>query len=250
MIDEDLQELVNFRNEISAPDEETTRRVYARVTQPRRARRSRSSALKRPRSRRLAVAFAAAVVLVPPAVAFGGKLANLFQGAPPTPAVSTAYQTLNRVADEAVQKGFTAKLPQVDVSKIHGVIQIQTADGPEDLWTAPNTDGGQCSFVDFPDDRATASGQLGNGTCDTATPPASRVTFNEFWTRSHPSLLTVYGRVYADASTVKVTLAGGSTITLPFAEGFFLGSLDNAASVTTVTAYDAAGNQTATWVKP
>lgn len=250
MIDEDLQELVDFRNEISAPDEETTRCVYARVTQQGRARPSRSRASNRQRSRRLAIAFAAAVVLVPSAVAFGGRLANLFQGAPPTPAVSTAYQRLNRLADEAVQKGFAAALPQADVSKIHGVIRIQTADGPVELWTAPNTDGGQCSFVDFTDDPATASGQLGNGTCDTATPPASRVTFSEFWTRSHPSLLTVYGRVYADASSVEITLADGSKITLPVAEGFFLGSLDNGVSVTTVTAYDAAGKQAATWAKP
>lgn len=250
MIDDDLQELVDFRNAISSPDEETTRRVYARVTQRQHARRSRSAPLKRPRSRRLVIAFAAAVVLVPPAVAFAGRLADLFQGAPPTPAVATFYQRLNRTADEAVKNGLTARLPQADVSKIHGVIQVETADGPVELWTAPNADGGQCSFVDFADDAATASGQPGNGTCDTATPPASRVAVMGFWVRAHPSLVTVYGRVYADASTVEITLADSSMITLPVAEGFFLGSLGHGASVSAVTAYDAAGNQTATWVKP
>jgi hypothetical protein len=134
MIDDDLRELISFRDEVAAPDEATTRRVYARVTQHPDRLRSHSFPEKRRFSRRLAIALAAAAVaVVPPAVAFGGKLANLFQGTPPTPAVSTAYQTLNRVADKATRQGFAAKFPTADLGQLHGVIEITTSDGPEDL---------------------------------------------------------------------------------------------------------------------
>ena len=67
-----------------------------------------------------------------------------------------------------------AKLATADLSKLHGVIEMTTADGPVDLWTAPNDRGGQCWFVDFADDPASASGQAGSGSCDEATPPATK----------------------------------------------------------------------------
>jgi hypothetical protein len=144
------------------------------------------------------------------------------------------------------------------VSEAHGVIQIQTADGPEDLWAAPNDQGGQCSFIDFANHppgtdahnvvemgRGDSSGNgivpgVGFGTCDTATPPASNITFRELTWGQHPSLVTVYGRVYVDAATVQLTLADGSTANLPVVEGLFLGSFDKGTKVRQVTAYDKA----------
>ena len=50
---------------------------------------------------------------------------------------------------------------------------------------------------------------------------------------------------YVGAATVQLTLADGSTATLPVVEGLFLGSLDKGTKVAQVTAYDKAGNRVA-----
>jgi hypothetical protein len=64
--------------------------------------------------------------------------------------------------------------------------------------------------------------------------------------------LTVWGTVFVDAATVRVTLASGSTLKLPIVERLFLGSLTggqdsltNGEKVDKVTAFDAAGNEVA-----
>ena len=69
---------------------------------------------------------ALALLLVPTAVALRGQIADLFQGTPAPPAVSTSFESSNKIADLATQKGFGARFPHADVSKAHGVIQIQT----------------------------------------------------------------------------------------------------------------------------
>jgi hypothetical protein len=119
----------------------------------------------------------------------------------------------------------------VDASKAHGVIEIQTADGPQDLWAAPNDQGGVCWFIDFANDPAQNGVQPGFGNCETSTtPPPSNMTIDvPGWAVTHPSLSTFDGRVYVDAATVQLTLADGSTANLPVVEGFFLGSLDTSA---------------------
>jgi len=183
---------------------------------------------------------------VPTAVALRGQIADLFQGTPAPPAVLTTFEDFNRFADATIREGFARQSPHADVSKAHGVIEIQTADGPQDLWAAPNDQGGLCWFIDFANDRASPNGHPGFGTCDTSTPPASKIEFEgPAWTLAHPSLYTVDGHVYVDAATVQLTLADGSTATLPLAEGLFLGSLDKGEKVTQVTAYDDAGTKVA-----
>jgi hypothetical protein len=59
--------------------------------------------------------------------------------------------------------------------------------------------------------------------------------------------MTAYGRVYVDAARVELTLDDGSTRSLPVVEGFFLASHAKTDKVTRVTAYDAAGNEVATF---
>lgn len=187
-----------------------------------------------------------ALLLVPTAVALRGQIADLFQGTPAPPAVSTSFEGFNRLPDAAIRDGFARRFPRADVSKAHGVIEVQTADGPQDLWAAPNDQGGLCWFIDFANDQPSANGQPGYGACDRARPPASDIALEgPGWTLSHPSLSTVDGRVYTDATTVQLTLADGSTRTLPVIEGLFLGSLDKDASVTRVTAYDKNGREVA-----
>ena len=120
------------------------------------------------RRRYAALAVAAlALLLVPTAVALRGQIAELFQGTPAPPAVSTSFEGLNRFADATIRAGFARQAPHADVSKAHGVIEIQTADGPQDLWAAPNDEGGVCWFIDFANDQPS-----GNVNQDSA--PASR----------------------------------------------------------------------------
>jgi hypothetical protein len=206
------------------------------------------------RRRYVAIAVAAvALLLVPTAVALRGRIGDLFQGTPAPPAVSTSFETNNKVADMATQNGFREKFPHADVSKAHGVIRIQTADGPQELWAAPNDQGGVCWFIDFANGPAPNGVKPGSGGCDTsafARPPADIAFEGPAWEITHPSLYTVDGRVNVDAATVQVALADGSKITLPVVEGLFLGSLDRNVRVTQVTAYDAGGNQVAQMTRP
>jgi len=186
-----------------------------------------------------------ALVLVPTAVAVGGKLVDLFEGTPAPSDVSTTFSLFNDQPDPAVRDGIARRWPNVDVSKVHGVIEVQTPDGPEDMWAAPNDQGGQCYFIDFADDPV-ATGVHGFGSCTTSTPdPGETIAPGELWTIEHPNLKTVYGSVYPDAATVRLTFEDGSTATLPVVEHLYLTSTARDAQAETVTAFDAAGNQVA-----
>jgi len=251
MTDSDLQILIDFRSEIDEPDEETARRVYALATAAK-GRRHRGLARRR-RSRRsrlvLGIA-AAALVVVPTALAFGGKIVDLFEGTPAPPEVSTTFTALNKMADYSLQQGFAWKIPHSDVSKAHGVIEIQTADGLEDLWAAPSDQGGNCYFIDFANDPPGPNGKYGFGGCDPSPPPASNINWGDVWVAPHPDLLTVWGSVFVDAANVQVTLDDGSTLNLPVVERLFLGSVPKGAKVEKVAAFDAAGDQVAEWTRP
>ena len=197
----------------------------------------------------LAVAVAA-LVLVPTGVAFGGKLASLFEGTPAPPDISTSFGTFNQMADLSVQQGFADRWPQVDVSKAHGVIEIETPDGPQDLWAAPSDQGGNCYFIDWVDDPSSATGKLGIGGCDPSPAPVSKINWGQVWFRPHPDLVTVWGSVFVDATTVKVVLESGSVLTLPIVERLFLGSLAKGEKVVKVTALDTSGKAVAGWTEP
>src|SRR3954454_10462102 len=92
-----------------------------------------------------------AAIVVALALAGVGLAAGFgaFEGTPAPPDVSTNFKQLNGFANAAVQKGFSLTFPQTDVSKAHGVVEIETPDGPEDLWAAPNSQGGQCYLIDW-----------------------------------------------------------------------------------------------------
>ncbi len=231
-----------FRAEVAEPAGETAERAYAFATGSGTQRR-RGVFRIRPRLA-LGVA-AAAIVLVPTGFAFGGKLAGLFEGTPAPPDVSTNFADFNRIPDSAVQDGLAWRLPQVDVSKAHGVIEVRTPDGPEDMWAAPNDQGGQCYFIDFADDPPGQHGMSGDGGCESSAAPTGKIDFGDVWTYLHPDLMTVYGSVHVDAATVRLTLDDGSTATLPVVEHLFLGSTAKDAKVDAVTALDAAGNKIA-----
>jgi hypothetical protein len=198
------------------------------------------------RSRCAVLAVAAlALLLVPTAVALRGRISDLFQGTPAPPAVTTSFEGNNQIADMATQKGFGDKFPHVDLSRIRGVLEIQTPDGPQDVWAAPNERGGTCWFVDWADDPAPNGDQPGYGTCDTGEHSGS-IGMGYTWGYTHPTLRTLFGQVYPPADRVVVELRDGSTRTLPVVEGVFLGSFDKDAELAHITAYDG-NDQVGTW---
>jgi hypothetical protein len=201
-----------------------------------------------PRRRHAAIAVVAlALLLVPTAVALREHITDLFQGTPAPPAISTTFEANNKTADTFTQRGFGDKFPHADVSQAHGVIEIQTADGPQDLWSAPSDMGGTCYFIDWANDAPEPNGQqFGLGGCSRSAPPTSGIGWGDVWSVGHPDLFTVYGQVYAPAASVRVQLADGSIHTLPVVEGYFLGSLPNGVKVDQVTAYNDSGDVVAT----
>jgi hypothetical protein len=194
----------------------------------------------------VAAAAAAALLIVPTAVALRGEITSLFQGTPAPPDVSTSFESNNRMADMATQRGFGDRYPQADVSQAHGVIEIQTPDGPEDLWAAPNDQGGRCWWVDFANDPAGPGGKYGFGGCDVTADYAAKIDPAVIWVEPHAELATLWGRVYVPADRVVAQLQDGSSRALPVVEGGFLASLDRNARLTRVTAYDG-DDEVATW---
>ncbi|MFL5923323.1 MAG: hypothetical protein ACJ74S_05070 [Gaiellaceae bacterium] len=196
----------------------------------------------------LAVAVVLAIVVVPTGIALGGEISSLFRGTPAPPPVSTSFEAGNRVADMATQKGFGDRFPHVDVSRAHGVLEIQTIYGPQDVWAAPNDQGGTCWFVDFANDPAPNGSQPGSGTCDTGEHDRS-IAPSIGWELPHPDVSTLFGLVDVQADRVVVVLKDGSIHTLPVDEGAFLASLDKGAQLDRITAYDG-DDQVATFEPP
>lgn len=196
----------------------------------------------------LVAAAAVALLVVPTAVALRGEITSLFQGTPAPPAVSTIFAFGNHMADMATQKGFGDRFPHADVSEAHGVLEVQTPDGPERVWAAPNDHGGNCWFVDFANDPAPNGVQPGFGECDYGEQDAS-ISAGVLWQESHAALSTLFGHVRTQADRVVVRLQDGSTRTLPVVESVFLASLDEGARLEHITAYDG-DEQVATWSAP
>jgi hypothetical protein len=249
MPDADLIER-ELREQYPRPSAAATERARAAVmetaTEPSRpARAAKARGQWRPVLVGAAIALALGLVGVGLAAGFGA-----FEGTPAPPDVSTNFKELNQFADAAVQKGFALKLPQTDASKAHGVVEIQTPDGPEDLWAAPNNQGGQCYLINWANDPIGKNGsRYGVNGCEQSPPPPSHISFGDVWVYAHPDVMTVYGSVYVPAATVQITLDDDSTATLPVVENLFIGSLTKGAKVEKVTAFDAAGNQVAEWTK-
>ncbi len=191
-----------------------------------------------------------ALLVVPTAVALHGRIADLFQGTPAPPAVSSSFGGMNKTHDLAARKGFGAKFPQAEVAKAHGVLEVQTSDGPLDLWAAPSDQGGQCWWIDFANDPVLPGGRFGFGGCDRGSTLGSDIAPGDIWVEPHPTLMTLYGQVTPPAARVEAELTDGSMLRLPVVEGFFLGTHDRSARLTRVTAYDDAGHVVATFARP
>jgi hypothetical protein len=240
-------------DELAMPDFADVLRRAARISTPPVPR-------KRPRNHRswgvrpvLAAALVVGVLAgagVAIAAGFGA-----FEGTPAPPEVTSDLNVPKQIVAYATKQGFAQAFPQADVSKAHGVIEIQTPDGPQDLWAAPNDQGGQCYFIDFANDPVGSSGgKPGSGGCVTpdAYGDSKIVADGPGWGIDHPDLETINGSVAVDAATVKIALQDGSTLTAPVVEHFFLASIAKPATpgdskLERVTAFDATGTQVAEW---
>jgi hypothetical protein len=202
------------------------------------------------RRRVLTAVVLAALVLVPTAYA----VARAFEGTPAPPRIRESFTRSNRMADlmnrYAVKHRFHAKVPHAIVASAHGVLRVQTSDGPLDLWAARSDHGGLCWFYDFEADLERTGPPLGGGSCDQGSVPPTKVDFFTEWTRAHPTLQTLVGRVFVPARSVRVTLSNGSAIRLPVVEGLYFGVIPNHVRFRSVVAFDARGRQVASFSVP
>jgi hypothetical protein len=200
------------------------------------------------RSRRryaLTAAAVGALVLTPATWA----AVNAFEGTPAPPSIQQNFAEWNHhmVTVDPVS-GFVKDAPGADVSKVHGVLQLQTDDGPLDLWAAPELDGsGTCWFVGW-ESEITASAAIGYATCTQSNEPAiDPSTYNE---AAHPAYTVVVGSTTGSETSLDVTLTDGQTTTLPVTEHLFLGAVPSGSDLASITGRDADGNVVATWTAP
>jgi hypothetical protein len=204
---------------------------------------------RRSRRRYAGVAAAIAVFVLAPAT---WAAVDAFEG---TPAPQSIHQTFlewdahaQAMEAYAAQNGFERQVPRADASKAHGVLQVQTTDGPLDMWAAPEVDGnGTCWFVgwesDMHDDRAT-----GSGSC--TEPDNSGIVPSTEWGAPHPAYTLVDGTVTGDETTLEVTLTDGETATLPVVEHLFLAALPRGSKLASIVGRNAAGDVVETWTSP
>lgn len=209
------------------------------------------------RSRRYlaSVALVVALVLAPAAWA----ITQAFHGKPAPPSVKSYFKTSNKMRAE-IAKTLGRKEPKAIASKAHGVIQVQTADGPIDLWAAPATDGGTCSLVAWKPapghPHTSESGGCYPATLNKAESSGHNLDWSsggDYWHRNYN---VVTGYVYGGATTVRVTLSNGRTKTLPVVEHLFLGALHQSIhwrqrpKIISLTASSAHGRVVGYWRRP
>jgi hypothetical protein len=191
----------------------------------------------------LVVVTVAVAAIAGPAFGVVHAIRDLFEGAPPTPLVQKHFSEAN----EGVQK-LTAnpppglKLPLADTSKIHGVVSVNTSDGPVNLWAAPvGNDERRCWLVQFASDQNAENTVYGPSGCDIRTPVGSAVTWGDFRTTAHPSVRILVGEAFGGAESIKVKLSDGSWRTTPVTEHFFLIGHDPNAVPTEVSSLNGDG---------
>jgi hypothetical protein len=182
---------------------------------------------RRARRRYLAaVATVAALVLAPAAWA----ITQAFEGKPAPQSIKSAFQFNNKM-DARIAKALGRRQPRAIASKAHGVIQVQTEDGPLDLWAAPASGGGRCYFVGWQSDihETNASGTStcvpGTARANNAGSSAHNLEVSWGGDYAHRNYRVVAGYAYGGAATVRVTMSNGTTKTLPVVEGLFLDAL-------------------------
>jgi hypothetical protein len=179
---------------------------------------------RRSQRRYVALVVAIAVLVLAPAT---WAAVRAFEGTPATPSVQRNFGQMNSELAQA-EAAFAAPgngmdIQQANVSKAHGVLQVQTSYGPLDLWAAPELGGkGRCYFLSWVRDGAKPQA-YGGGACTTPAAEAEPIDVGIQWEASHPALSVLVGTVGGPETTLDVKLRGRGTVTLPVVEHFALG---------------------------
>ena len=210
------------------------------------------------------IALVAVFVLVPSAWAVAGAF-----DAPPPPAIQSAAASWNgllpQLLQAAAQDGYTpTDAVPVDLSKLHGLVQVQTPDGPFDVWGGPSSDGNHlCWFGIFEADLAPGSRNGPDGGC--TQPGGLANNYGIEVDSGHPDVYLTHGYTdNANAGSAQVTLKVGADVlskTGPVVEGLYViafprdpaatGAWDDAnMGLEKVVTYDASGNEVETWQNP
>lgn len=199
---------------------------------------------RRARRRYGAVAVALATLVLAPA---SWAVANAFEGSAPPQAISSAVQHLNALVPQLN----VSDVATADVSKLHGVMQLQTADGPLDLWAAPSSNGGVCEWLAFEEDLQPGANGASDGGC--LNPPLKLIAGSIQTDSGERNLYIAYGYTsIPSAATATMTLSDGRSATAPVVEGWYLttfgrkpGTPDFAVTIAKTTIDNASGNQLA-----
>ena len=97
------------------------------------------------------------VLVVTPAFGIGQRLVDAIVGEPAPEDVESELQELNEVPEPMLQL-LDGLDPEVNVDEARGVMSVQTASGPANLWVAPTEDGGFCAYVEVPNQSSAACG--------------------------------------------------------------------------------------------
>jgi hypothetical protein len=199
---------------------------------------------RRSRRRYVMLVTAAAVLVLAPATWAALKA---FDGTPAPPPVRRAFNRINRYW--AKQK-FAEDFPLAEVRKAHGVLQVQTKDGPYALWVAPSTTGGTCYIGALKrDSRGGVQRDITEECLPHHEPPISTgvaATHGSFENGSITQAV-LYGYVRGAETTVEVTMRDGRTMTLPVVEHFFLGAPRWPFNAVSITGRNAQGRVVARW---
>jgi hypothetical protein len=152
-----------------------------------------------------------------------------------------------------IAKTLGRKEPKAIASKAHGVIQVQTGDGPIHLWAAPATDGGTCYLIAWQSGLGAASSSCVPATAANAHGGPRNLDFGWGGDYAHRNYNIINGYAYGGATTIQVRLSNGKTKTLPVVEGLFLGALHQSThwrlrpKIVSVIAHNAHGQVVGSW---
>lgn len=178
---------------------------------------------RRSRRRYGLVAVALATLVLAPAT---WAVTSAFEGSPPPQPVSNLVQKWDTALVPqliALTKKWTnpPEIATADLSKLHGVLQVQTPYGPYDLWASPSSNGGVCEWEAFSTDlQPGANGNVDGGCWN---PPLRLFVGGLGSGPSHPNLGIADGYTsIPGAATATVRLSDGRSATSPVVEGFYI----------------------------
>jgi hypothetical protein len=188
------------------------------------------------------------------ALAFAG-VRGVFFGTPAPKIVQQAFAR-NNAMRELVQNwarthhkaGLVWIPPRVNGRSAHGVIAVETSDGPLLLWAAPGENGRQCWFIEFARDQVGHKHPTGGGGCDSGLYPATQINWGYGGSVAHATLRVLSGRLYVNAATVDVVARDRDTgvtktYRLPVVDRYFLAAFPRSVEVPSkLTALDSQGH--------